>query len=621
MGNAIKPRTLQTGLSTPIQCTESTESSVASGLADPISKNQLIELQSRLAELESQNSAQREELRIAAIIFESQEGMLVTDVNSIILRVNRAFTELTGYRPEEVIGLQPKIFFTQLHDESFYQNIRNALKKKGFWQGDVKNRRKDGAVYVERLNISSVKSLDGSISHYVASFTDITSEKEMADKIHHLAYYDPLTNLPNRRLFQNRLERALVLLKRNKSSGALIFIDIDNFKNVNDVLGHDMGDILLTQVATRLVDCLRESDTVARLGGDEFVVILEDLSLDLNQAAIQAQTVGEKIIEHLKQSYSLDDREFHSTSSIGITLFNTRDTSVDELLKQADMAMYASKVAGRDRLHFFNPKMQASIIANANLKSELIEAVAEQQFNLHFQIQVTHDRKVIGAEVLLRWENPKRGMVSPLEFIPLAEQTKLILPIGQWVLETACAQLQAWANNPDTAHLQLAVNISAHQFHEACFVEQISPLLDRFAIQPNRLKLELTESLLLDKVLNTVNKMNELKKMGVSFSMDDFGTGYSSLSYLSQLPFDQLKIDQSFVRNIHDKPADAVIVQTIIGMANNLGISVIAEGVETEHQRAFLERHGCPACQGYLFGKPLPIDQFELLLAENTAQH
>ena len=581
---------------------------------DLASEKILHELHIRLAELDKQNHGLREQLRIADIVFESNEGMIVTDSNSIIKRVNQAFTKLTGYSAEEVIGKKPSIFATDLHAESFYQNIRNSLKNDGFWQGDIRNRRKDGSVYTERLNISSVKSLDDRVSHYVASFTDITNEKEMADKIDHLAYYDSLTNLPNRRLFQNRLERALLRINRNKVSGALLFIDIDNFKTLNDTLGHDIGDLLLIQVAARLVDCLRESDTVARLGGDEFVVVLEGLNFDLKQAAIQAKAVGEKIIQTLKQNYTLGKNDYHSTSSVGIALFNNNENSVDELLKQADIAMYASKDAGRDSLHFFNPETQATIIAHNKLKADLIRAVAENQFKLYFQLQATHDHRAIGAEVLLRWEHPNRGLVSPMEIIPLAEQTRLIIPIGQWVLETACAQLKLWADSPHTCQLQLAVNISAHQFREADFVEQVCSMLEKYAINPDRLKLELTESLLHDNIDDVIKKMHQLKKVGVSFSMDDFGTGYSSLAYLTQLPFDQLKIDQSFVRNMDAKPADAVIVQTIIGMARNLGMEVIAEGVETEEQRAFLERHRCPAIQGYLFSKPVPVDQFEALL-------
>lgn len=577
----------------------------------PPTEHQTEDLQTRLARLELQNHLLQEELRVTAILFESQEGMLVTDAKSVILRVNQAFTRLTGYTAEEVVGKQPNVFFTQLHDETFYDSIRRELKAKGFWQGNIQNRRKNGVVYTERLNISVVKSHAGEITHYVASFTDISREQAFADRIQNLAYYDPLTSLPNRRLFQERLSKALASLPRKSSGCALLFIDIDNFKDLNDTLGHDSGDLLLTLVATRLKDCLREYDTAARLGGDEFVVVLEELDHDPKRAAMQAGTVADKILKVLKQNYTLGNCDFRTTVSIGVTVFNSSDVPVEELLKQADIAMYASKMAGRDRMQFFNPDMQDSILENQKLRADLIHAVSRQQFDLHYQIQVNQNGQAVGAEALLRWPHPGRGLVSPMAFIPLAEQSGLILPIGQWVLETACKRLNFWATDSSTRELQLAVNISAHQFHDDAFVDQVCGLIDKYSVQPGRLKLELTESLLLDKAEETIEQMHRLKRSGVLFSMDDFGTGYSSLSYLSRLPFDQLKIDQSFVRNMNNNPADAVIVQTIIGMASNLGMTVIAEGVESGQQRDFLLVHGCTEFQGYLYGKPCPVSELE----------
>ncbi|MGZ5573532.1 MAG: sensor domain-containing protein [Methylobacter sp.] len=552
-----------------------------------------------------------EELRIAAIAFESQEGMIVTDPDGVILRVNQAFTRLTGYTAKEAVGQTPHLLSSGRHDNAFYQRMWASLKEKGFWQGEIWNRRKNGMIYAEWQNISAVSAADGSVTHYVASFADLTSNKEASAEIHRLAYYDPLTHLPNRRLFQEQLDKALAISGRSRKYGALLFIDLDNFKSLNDALGHDMGDVLLTQVAMRLVDCLRKGDTVARQGGDEFVVMLEELSRDPKEAAIQAEEIGAKILAALNQTYHLTHHEYYSTPSIGVTLFNGHLETVDELLKRADIAMYAAKATGRNTLRFFDPEMQFAVTARAALEADLHRALAENQFKLYFQLQAHHNHQVIGAEVLLRWEHPERGLILPMEFIPLAEETRLILPIGLWVLEAACAQLKTWEVIPQTRHLQLAVNVSAHQFHQACFVEQVCAMLEKYAIQPGRLKLELTESLVLDNIDDTIIKMQELKKIGVRSSMDDFGTGYSSLAYLTQLPIDQLKIDRSFVRNIGIKPTDAVIVQTIIGMANNLGMEVIAEGVETEEQRAFLELHGCPAIQGYLFGRPLPLDEFE----------
>ncbi len=440
---------------------------------------------------------------------------------------------------------------------------------------------------------------------------DISVSKAAADEIERLAFYDPLTGLPNRRLLWDRLKLALASSHRSARKGALLFIDMDNFKVLNDTLGHDKGDLLLKQVAQRLESCMREGDTVARLGGDEFVVMLEDLSEHALDAAAQTEMIGNKILTALNQPYQLAMHECHSTPSIGATLFNSHEQSIDELLKQADIAMYQAKSSGRNTLRFFDPQMQASISARVALEADLRLALAENQFKLYYQPQVCHNRQVIGAEVLIRWQHPLRGLVSPEYFIPLAEETGLILHIGQWVLETACAQIKIWEGSVHNRHLQLAVNVSARQFRQVNFVEEVTHALQRNAINPDRLKLELTESLVLDDIHDSVRKMNALREVGVHFSMDDFGTGYSSLAYLTQLPLDQLKIDRSFIHNIGLKTTDAVIVQTIIGMANNLGMEVIAEGVETEAQRIFLEQHGCQVCQGYLFSQPIPIEQFE----------
>ncbi|MDO9140553.1 MAG: EAL domain-containing protein [Methylobacter sp.] len=557
-----------------------------------------------------------EERRIAAIAFDCKDGMMVTDANAVIIRVNRSFTRLTGYSAAEAVGRTPQLLSSGRHDKGFYQRMWNTLKDKGFWQGEIWNRRKDGAIYAEWLHISAVTANNGDITHYVGSFSNITTNKTAAAEIHRLAYYDPITLLPNRRLFQERLGRALAASGKDQNYGALLFIDLDNFKVLNDTLGHDMGDMLLTQVAARLIGCMHENDTVARQGGDEFVVMLEQLGRDREEATVQAGRVGERILAVLNQVYQFADYEYHSTPSIGITLFNDHQDTVDELLKRADIAMYAAKAAGRNTLRFFDPEMQAAVIERAMLEADLHRALTENQFKLYFQLQAHHDHQITGAEVLLRWEHPERGLISPLDFIPLAEETRLILPIGLWVLEAACAQLKIWADIPQFRHLQLAVNVSVHQFHQDCFVEQVCAVLEKYSVQPHLLKLELTESLILDNVEDNIIKMQALKKIGVHFSMDDFGTGYSSLAYLTQLPLNQLKIDQSFVRNIGVKATDAVIVQTIIGMANNLGIEVIAEGVETEEQRAFLEQHGCPSIQGYLFGKPSPLEDFQAFLGK-----
>jgi diguanylate cyclase (GGDEF)-like protein/PAS domain S-box-containing protein len=554
------------------------------------------------------------ELRIAATAFESQEGILITDADKIILRVNRSFTRITGYSAEEVIGKNPRILHSGLHNAEFYAAMWKIIKNTGSWEGEIWNRRKNGEVFPEYLIITAVKSEDGIVTNYVATLVDITQNKAAEEEIQRLAFYDPLTGLPNRRLLLDRLNLALVSSDRSGCLGALLFIDLDNFKTLNDTLGHDMGDLLLQRVAERLNSSVREGDTVARLGGDEFVVMLEGLSEQAIEAATQTKNIGEKILAVLNQPYQLAKHQYFSTPSIGAALFNSHEQATDELLKQADIAMYQAKTSGRNALCFFDPQMQASINARVALETDLRLAVTESQFMFYYQPQVYHNHRIIGAEVLIRWRHPHHGLVPPSDFIPLAEETGLILPIGQWVLETACAQLKIWEGSEHTRHLQLAVNVSARQFHQANFVEQVRQVLNRSAIEPDSLKLELTESLVLDNIDDTILKMNALREIGVCFSMDDFGTGYSSLAYLTQLPLDQLKIDQSFVRNIGMKPSDSMIVQTIIGMANNLDMEVIAEGVETEAQRAFLEQHGCPVCQGYLFSKPVPLAEFEQLL-------
>ena len=556
-------------------------------------------------------------LRVAAVAFESQESMMITDANSVILRVNKAFTETTGYEADELIGQTPSLLKSGRHNADFYAEMWETLLRTGTWQGEIFDKRKNGKIYPKYLTISAVKGSDGATSHYVGTHLDITVSKAAAAEIERLAFYDPLTRLPNRRLLLDRLKPALASSHRSGRKGALLFIDMDNFKTLNDTLGHDMGDLLLQQVAQRLESCVREGDTVARLGGDEFVVMLEDLSEQAGEAAVQTEIIGEKILAILNRTYQLASHSYRSTPSIGAILFNDHQQTIEELMKQADIAMYQAKSSGRNALRFFDPQMQISIAARVALEGDLRLALAENQFILYYQPQVCHNYRIIGAEVLIRWQHPTRGLVPPVDFIPLAEETGLILLIGQWVLETACAQIKTWEGSEHTRHLLLAVNVSAKQFHQADFVEQVSHALHHSGINPDKLKLELTESLVLDNIEDTIFKMNALREIGVRFSMDDFGTGYSSLSSLKKLPLSQLKIDQSFVRDLTINPDDAVIVQTIIAMANNLGIGVIAEGVETEAQRIFLELHNCPLFQGYLFSKPVPIEQFEQLLKCN----
>jgi len=553
-----------------------------------------------------------EQLRkLSLAVEQSPESVVITNLDAEIEYVNEAFVQKTGYSRAEVMGKNPRILHSDKTPPETFAAMWKAMAQGQPWKGDFHNRRKDGSDYIEHAIVTPIRQPDGTVTHYVAVKEDITSRKASEDQINTLAFYDPLTNLPNRRLLLDRLKQALASSARNKRYGALLFIDLDNFKTLNDTLGHDIGDLLLLQVAQRLTTCVRVGDTVARLGGDEFVVMLEDLSEHVEESAAQTKTVGEKILSTLNQSYQLAIYSHHSTPSIGVTLFSDQQETIDELLKRADLAMYQAKAAGRNTLRFFDPEMQAVVTARAALEADLREAVLKDQFLLHYQAQVVGEGRVTGVEVLLRWQHPQRGMVSPGDFIPLAEDTGLILSIGHWVLQTACGQLAVWAGRPEMAHLTIAVNVSARQFHHEDFVDQVQATLDQTGANPQRLKLELTESLLVDDVESVIAKMSALKMRGVGFSMDDFGTGYSSLSYLKRLPLDQLKIDQGFVRDILTDANDAAIAKMVVVLAESLGLSVIAEGVEIEAQRDFLARHGCHAYQGYLFSRPLPLVQFE----------
>jgi len=451
---------------------------------------------------------------------------------------------------------------------------------------------------------------------FIVISRDITASRVAAAEIEHLAFYDPLTGLPNRRLLMDRLKQALATSSRRRREGALLFIDLDNFKTLNDTLGHEMGDRLLLQVAQRLSECVRKSDTVARLGGDEFVVVIEDIGSHTAETAQHASVTSAKILSMLNQPYQLGVHEHVNTVSIGVTLYGWNDTSPDDLVKQADIAMYQAKAAGRSAIRFYDPQMQSAITRRVHLERDMRLAVVRQEFVLYYQKQATHDGRVVGAEALIRWPHATRGLVLPGDFIPIAEETGLVVQIGHWVLETACAQLRRWQDSPATQHLQLSINVSAHQFRQPNFAQLAIDTLRRYGVSPSKLTLELTESAMLDDVRDSVAKINMLSSTGVRFSIDDFGTGHSSLSYLSTLPIAQLKIAQPFVENIGINHSDAVIIHTIIGMAQNLGIEVIAEGVETEAQRSFLEQHGCPLCQGFLFGKPEPIEAFDRSLNE-----
>ena len=483
---------------------------------------------------------------------------------------------------------------------------------------DLELQRLDGAGNVYWVSISGAPIFDsgGVFRGYRGIGRSITERKRVEDEIERLAFYDALTGLPNRRLLLDRLVTALGVCRSQSQHGALLFIDLDNFKDLNDTMGHDVGDSLLERVANRIVTCAQPGDTVARRGGDEFVVMLEGLPAGEQEAIEQVRKVAEHVLEVLNHPYLLEGYQHHSTPSLGIALFDGDVQSVDDLLKRADLAMYQAKAAGRNTLCFFHPDMQQAVSARSALEADLRHAIPHEEMVLFFQPVMDHENRLMGAEVLLRWRHPTRGMVSPGEFIPLAEQTGLILPIGHWVLETACRQLVAWAGDPATRDLSLAVNVSARQFRQIDFVESVLGVLERTGARPDRLKIELTESLLLNDVEDIILRMASLKAHGVGFSLDDFGTGYSSLSYLKRLPLDQLKIDQSFVRDVLTDPNDAAIVRTILALAESLDLQVVAEGVETQGQLDFLRHNGCRAFQGYFFGRPAPVVQMMAALAQ-----
>jgi len=561
-------------------------------------------------------SAERlnEAQRIAATTFETHEAIMITDANANIIRVNQAFQDITGYSAEDVLGRNPRVLSSGRQDKTFFEDMWKQLFEKGSWKGEIWDKRKNGQFYPKWLTITAVKNNEGKTTEYVAIFSDITARKKAEEEIYSLAYYDLLTKLPNRRFLLDRLRQAQSVSARSGNYGALLFLDMDRFKILNDTLGHDIGDLFLIEIAGRLQNCVRDEDTVARIGGDEFVVLIEEIDWNPEEASQKVALIAEKIRSSLSTPYQLKEQEHHSSPSIGVSLYRGNDDAMEAILKQADMAMYQAKESGGNSVRFFDPAMQVAVETRAAIEADLRQAVPEKHLRLYYHIQLDSDSKPIGAEALIRWIHPERGLVTPMQFIPIAEESALILEIGQWVLETACKQLASWGKRELTRNLILAVNVSAQQFKRHDFVESITTLINIYNINPNLLKLELTESVVLSDVSDVITKMHLLKSMGVRLSLDDFGTGYSSLSYLKQLPLDQIKIDQSFVRDMTIDPNDAVMVQTIINLANNFRMNVIAEGVETEAQLKFLKDNGCMAYQGYLFSKPVPIEEFEELL-------
>ncbi len=536
-------------------------------------------------------------------------GYWVLNARAEFIDVNAAYCRMVGYTRAQILSMSIADFEAVATQDGIRKQIGRILLK-GQERFETRHKKSNGDWVELEITVTAVGKQQA-----IVYLRDISERKRAAIEINQLALFDPLTALPNRRLLQDRIEQALHNAARSKHHGALLFIDLDHFKTLNDTLGHAKGDDLLRQVAGRLVSCVREGDTVARFGGDEFVVVLARLCVDANEAAAEVKSIAIHILSQLARTFHLGDIDHTTTASIGISLFSNSALSLEDVLKQADLAMYKSKAAGRNTLHFFDPAMQVAIEARMALESDLRSALREQQLVLHYQPQTTSDRRITGAEALVRWQHPRLGLVLPARFIPLAEESGIIIQLGEWVLETACLQLVQWARQVHTADLVLAVNVSFRQLQQADFVEKVMAIVQRTGANPRRLKLELTESVLVSNIEDVIAKMSALKTRGVSFSLDDFGTGYSSLAYLSRLPIDQLKIDRTFVADMESSENAESICVAVISLARSLNLKVVAEGVETEAQFRLLTRvHRCEYVQGYLLGRPGPIADFNALL-------
>ncbi|MGK7346095.1 MAG: putative bifunctional diguanylate cyclase/phosphodiesterase [Candidatus Nitrospinota bacterium M3_3B_026] len=557
-----------------------------------------------------------ERLQLASKVFQNSiEGIMVTDPDSVIRVVNPGFTQITGYTTEEAIGRTPRLLRSDRHDEAFYKRLWDSILKDGRWEGEIWNRRKSGEAYPEWLTISTIKDSEGKTINYIAQFHDITEIKRHEEEIKYRAWHDALTGLPNRELFRDRVDVAIARAIRSGRKAAVFFIDLDNFKNINDSLGHATGDLFLQGVAARLVALMREEDTISRFGGDEFTILIEDMEHEED-----VDSVARKIFQEMAEPFLLGGQELFVTVSVGVAIYPDDGEEADTIIKNADVAMYRAKERGKNNYMLYTPAMNIRMFERLELESALRKAIEREEFTLYYQPKVRlADERIVGAEALIRWMRQEYGVVPPDKFIPLAEETGLILQIGKWVIPTACAQAGEW-REAGYEDVSVAVNISARRFQQKGLDEIVEAALKKTGLPPENLELEITESVVMSDVQVAIETLRTVSVMGVRLAVDDFGTGYSSLGYLKKFPIDSLKIDKSFVQDITEEPDDAAIVATIISMAKNMGLKVVAEGVETAEQLAFLKERGCDEAQGYYFSRPVPAGEFLELLRKNRSR-
>lgn len=554
--------------------------------------------------LYSGKNCSNEDLLLYKTLFEmSSDAMIITDAEARIIHVNPAFSQITGYSSFEAVGKRTNLLNSGQQDIHFYKSLWESLHQHQFWQGEIWNKRKDESIFPAWQTINAIGPKEKP-SHYISVFSDITHLKETEEQLWHLAHYDSLTGLANRKLLEERVNMELSSSRRLQHSGALMFLDLDNFKTINDSLGHKTGDLLLSQIAQRLKKLYRKGDTVARLGGDEFIILLSNLPADPKDIISHVASIVNKTLLILEQPVQVNLHELRVSASIGITLFSELGQSAECLLKQADTAMYMAKRNGKHSFCFYHPDMQIEVDKRLELEKELHQALLEDQFDLVYQPQYDHHKTLLGYEALVRWQHPKKGVISPADFIPVSEENGMIIEISDVVLRKACRQLRSWEIS-GMAPPHISINISPRQFRDDRFIEKTKTILQETHADPSRIIMEITEGVIVQHVSDSIAKMQELKKLGITFSIDDFGTGYSSLAYLTQLPIDQLKIDRSFVSNMEDDKSNAAIVNTIIAMAKALNLNLIAEGVETESQVNHLVKCGCICFQGFYFSRPL----------------